>query len=89
MSAAGPSREPGALRRLYQGWLQIAARFGEAQTLVLLFLVYVCVLGPMALVTMLARRDLLDKRSVGSPGSAWRPADTESRPGLERAGRMF
>ncbi len=89
MSAVSPTTAPGPVRRLYEGWLQIAARFGEAQTLVLLFLIYVCVLGPMALVATLARRDLLDKRSVGKPGSAWRAADTQSRPDIERAGRMF
>ena len=35
-------------RRLYEGWLVIAAHFGEIQTLVIVGVVYVFVLGPLA-----------------------------------------
>ena len=49
-------------RRLYEGWLAIAIRFGEVQTLVILAVVYGLVIGPMALVIAAARRDLLHKR---------------------------
>ena len=81
--------KPGFLRRLYLGWLEVAARFGEVQTLVLLFYVYGLVIGPMATVAGVARRDLLKKRGLKQPGSAWNPADTVSQPDLDRARRMF
>jgi hypothetical protein len=76
-------------RRLYLGWLAIAARFGESQTLVVIALVYALVIGPVALGLAAARRDLLHKRDLGGEGSAWSEADTESRPDLERAKRLF
>jgi hypothetical protein len=65
-------------RRLWNGWLAVAARFGEAQTLTLMGLVYAFVIGPAALGTRLAGRDLLDKRRLRLSGSAWREPD--SRP---------
>jgi hypothetical protein len=86
-----PAGAPGASfwRRLYLGWLAIAARFGEAQTLVVLTLVYTLVIGPVALGIAVARRDLLHKRDLGGAGSAWSEADTESKPDVERAKRLF
>ena len=81
--------QPGFFRRLYLGWLEVAARFGEAQTLVILFLVYTAVIGPMAIVVGLARRDLLHKRGLRAAGTAWNAADTVAAPDLERARRMF
>jgi hypothetical protein len=75
-------------RRLLHGWLEIAGHFGEVQTLVLLGIVYVFVIGPFAVVARLAGRDFLAKRKLREPGSAWRPADTT--PGdLERAKHPF
>jgi hypothetical protein len=76
-------------RRLYQGWLLIAAHFGEIQTLVIVAVVYLFVLGPLATGAAAARRDLLAKRGFGETRSAWTPADTVSSPDLERAGRLF
>ena len=75
-------------RRLLAGWNAIVARFGFAQTLVILALFYTLIIGPAALVAMLARRDLLDRRGLRVDGSAWRPADTAA-PDLERAKRSF
>jgi hypothetical protein len=91
VKAQAPLAQPGApfWRRLYLGWLAIAARFGESQTLVVLGLVYALVIGPVALGLAAARRDLLHKRGLGGQGSAWSEADTESRPDLERAKRLF
>jgi hypothetical protein len=75
-------------RRLLQGWLGVASRFGEVQTLVLLGLVYLAVIGPVALGARVAGRDFLDKRRLREAGSAWRDADTT--PGdLERARHPF
>lgn len=91
MAATGEQREeaPGFFRRLYEGWLLIAAHFGEVQTNVILFLIYSLIIGPMATVAGLLRRDLLKKRGLGELGSAWNEADTVTSPDLERARRMF
>jgi len=72
-------------RRLYEGWLVIAGHFGEVQTMVVIGLSYVFVIGPVALV--MGRKDLLHKRAL-APGSAWNDADS-TKPDLERAKRMF
>jgi hypothetical protein len=76
-------------RRLYEGWLVIAAHFGEIQTQILVALIYAFAIGPMAIGIALARRDLLHKRELHAPGSAWNEADTVRKPDLARARRMF
>ena len=75
-------------RRFYGGWLEIAARFGQVQTLLVLTIVYTLVLGPVALVIFAFRRDLLQKRGLHLSGSAWSEADTAGAH-LERAKRLF
>jgi hypothetical protein len=75
-------------RRLYGGWLEIAARFGEVQTLLVLAIVYTLVLGPVALVLLALRRDLLQRRGLHVSGSAWSEADSAGAD-LERARRLF
>ena len=80
---------PSFWRRLYGGWLAIAACFGQVQTLVILFLVYALVIGPMAVVIAATRKDLLHKRGLRLPDTAWRNADTVKKPDLERARRLF
>jgi hypothetical protein len=75
-------------RRLYAGWLEIAARFGEVQTLLVVTMVYTLVLGPVALLLYALRRDLLRKRGLRVRGSAWSEADSASAD-LERAKRLF
>jgi hypothetical protein len=69
--------------------MEVALRFGEVQTTLVVTLVYALVLGPMATAVGVARRDLLDKRSLHGPGSAWREADSVKTPDLERARRLF
>ncbi len=71
-------------RRLLNGWMAIAGRFGFVQTLVILGLFYVFLIGPIATGAALARRDLLGKRGLREAGTAWRDADT-AKPDLERA----
>lgn len=71
-------------RRLYDGWMLVAARFGAVQTLIILSVFYVLLLGPVALLQGAGRRDPLDKRQLRSGGSAWRDADS-SGADLERA----
>jgi hypothetical protein len=75
---------PSIGRRLLAGWNAIVARFGFAQTLVILAGFYAFVIGPGALVVSLARRDLLDRRRLRAGDSAWRSADSAA-PDLERA----
>jgi hypothetical protein len=75
-------------RRFYGGWLEIAVRFGQVQTLLVLTIVYTLVLGPVAVVLFIIRRDLLQKRGLHLPGSAWSEADSAGAD-LERAKRLF
>jgi hypothetical protein len=75
---------PQGWRRLLAGWMAITARFGFAQTLVILALTYALVIGPVALAFGLARRDLLERRGLRAGGSAWHDADSAA-PDLERA----
>ena len=71
-------------RRLLNGWMAIVGRFGFVQTLLLLVLLYLFMIGPVSIVMALARRDLLSKRGLGEDGSAWCEADT-APPDLERS----
>jgi hypothetical protein len=64
--------------------MAIAGRFGFVQTMLLLVLFYIVLIGPVWAGTALARRDFLSKRGLGAEGSAWRDADTAA-PDLERA----
>ncbi|MDJ0849689.1 MAG: hypothetical protein QNK04_15060 [Myxococcota bacterium] len=70
--------------RLLAGWNAIVARFGFAQTLVILALFYALMIGPVAIVASLARRDLLDRRRLRIAGSAWRSTESAGAD-LERA----
>jgi hypothetical protein len=76
-------------RRLYEGWLLIAAQFGEVQTLIIVSLVYTGVMGPVALIIAAGRGDPLHKRGLRLPGTAWREADSTGAPDVERAKRLF
>jgi hypothetical protein len=76
--------EKGLWRRLLAGWNAIAGRFGVVQTLVILGLFYVALIGPLALGALVGRSDHLQKRRLDSGASAWCDADT-APPDLERA----
>jgi len=71
-------------KRLFQGWMVITARFGFVQTLVILALFYVFLIGPIALGSALGRADFLNKRGLRQGATAWNAADA-SKPDLERA----
>lgn len=79
-----PVAEESLRLRLGHGWMAIVARFGHAQTLVMLGFLYAFLIGPAALIVALLGRDLLEKRSPQGAPSAWRDADS-SAPSLERA----
>ncbi len=76
------------LRRLLAGWQEIAFRFGEVQTLVILCLFYAILIGPASVIGFLGRQDLLHKRDLGASDSAWNEADT-AKPELERVKHQF
>jgi len=71
-------------KRLFRGWMLITARFGFVQTLVILALFYLFLIGPIALGSRLARADFLHKRGLRQGASAWDASDT-AKPDLERA----
>jgi len=75
-------------RRLLDGWMQIAAHFGEVQTLVLMALIYAFVFGPAAVISRSFGSDFLGKRGLGETGSAWRDSDTRP-PELENVKQPF
>jgi hypothetical protein len=79
----------GLAGRLKQGWLELAGHFGEIQTLLIVCVVYLFVIGPTALIATLIGRDLLAKRGFDGPASAWNDADSVSNPDLARAKRLF
>jgi hypothetical protein len=76
-------------RRLYEGWLLIAAQFGEVQTLIVVAIVYAAVIGPVAVAMRAGRGDPLHTRALRAQGSAWLDADSVAAPDLERAKRLF
>lgn len=71
-------------RRLLNGWMVIAARFGYVQTLMLLVFTYAILIGPVGIAVFIGRGDMLSKRGLKAAGSAWLEADT-AKPDLERA----
>jgi len=75
---------PGLGRRLLNGWMVIAARFGYVQTLMLLVFTYAILIGPVGIGVFIGRGDMLSKRGLKAAGSAWLKADT-AKPDLERA----
>jgi hypothetical protein len=68
--------------------MQIVARFGEVQTLVLLGLIYVLVFGPASLVARALGSDFLSRRGLGEKDTAWRAADSRP-PELENVKQPF
>ena len=77
-------RAPSLGRRLVNGWMTIAGRFGSVQTLMILTMTYVLLIGPVGLVLAIGRNDPLAKRGLKAAESAWLEADT-AKPDLERA----
>ena len=77
-------RAPSLGRRLLNGWMTIAGRFGSVQTLMILVMMYVLLIGPVGLVLAIGRSDPLAKRGLKAVESAWLEADT-AKPDLERA----
>ncbi len=81
-------RAPSLGRRLLNGWMTIAGRFGSVQTLLILVVTYVLLFGLGGLVLAIGRSDPLAKRGLKAAESAWLDADT-AKPDLERAKLHF
>ncbi len=77
-------KAPSLGRRLLIGWATIAGRFGAVQTLMILSMTYVLLIGPVGLALAIGRSDPLAKRGLRAVESAWLEADT-AKPDLERA----
>ncbi len=77
-------KAPSLGRRLLNGWMAIAGRFGSVQTLMILVVTYVLLFGVGGLVLAIGRSDPLAKRGLKAAESAWLDADT-AKPDLERA----
>lgn len=79
MGVARPSRREATplWRRLLQGWQGIAARFGFAQTQVLLTVIYLAALGPIGAVLRITRGDPLEKRPLPPDRSGWNDIERE------------
>ena len=77
-------KAPSLGRRLLNGWMTIAGRFGSVQTLMILVMMYVLVIGPVGLALAIVRSDPLAKRGLKVSQSVWLDADT-AKPDLERA----
>ncbi len=75
------------LKLLYKYWMKFAKVLGRIQTVILLFLIFFLVIGPITLISFICRKDFLDKRFVDKE-SYWhhRPSDD---PGLESLKRQF
>ena len=71
-------------RKLLNGWMAIAGRFGFCQTLVILAFFYAVLVGPVAGFLAFGGRDYMGRRGIGASGTAWREADS-AEPDLERA----
>ncbi len=77
-------KAPSPGRRLLIGWATIAGRFGAVQTLMILSMTYVLLIGPVGLAFAIGRSDPLAKRGLRAVESAWLEADS-AKPDLERA----
>jgi len=64
--------------------MAIAGRFGGVQTLMLLVIFYLLLIGPISLLQAAGRRDQLDKRALWRKESAWQESDSGGND-LERA----
>ena len=84
MSSDTTGQAIGPRQRLYEGWMRIVARFASTQTLLLLVIFYVVLIGPTSLVQRIGRRDALGKGGLGTQDSAWQPSESGGTD-LERA----
>ena len=75
------------LKKIYQYWLAFGHVIGVVMAPIQLMLVYLLVFGPARLFTMMAGKDLLDRRMTPAP-SFWRIKEPH-HVSLEDARRQF
>ena len=67
------------LKKLWSGWMWLAAKVGHFNSLVLLTVFFVGVVGPMNLLSRLFRADLLKLRKpADKDASYWLPARSDN-----------
>jgi len=76
------------ISRVKDGWLLFARTLGRVNTIILLTLVYVVIIGPMALLVKILRKDLLQKKKNATLTSYWRER-ASNEPTIERHKYQF
>ena len=71
------------LSRIKDGWMLFARALGRVNTIILLTLVYLVIIGPMALLARMFRKDLLQKKKHSMKTTYWLNRAT-NEPTLER-----
>jgi hypothetical protein len=71
------------INRIKNGWLLFARTLGRVSTIILLTLIYLLVIGPMALYVKILGKDLLQKKNYAAKTSYWRDR-VSSEPTIER-----
>ena len=71
----------------YKGWMAFAHALGFVNTMVLLTLAYLIIIGPIAIVLWFARRDFLE-RKLHRGSSYWREHELTQNT-IETAQRQF
>lgn len=60
------------INRMKEGWFLFARMLSRVSTIILLTLIYVLVIGPMALDAKIFGKDLLQKKNLSAKTSYWR-----------------
>ena len=76
------------ISRIKDGWMYFARTLGRVNTIILLTLVYVVIIGPMALLVKILRKDLLQKKMNSTLTSYWR-GRASNEPTIERHKYQF
>jgi len=63
------------LKALWEGWKRIAHRIGVVQTAIMMTVFYFLILGPVSLISLLLRKDMLHMRPAA--GSTYRPHEKQ------------
>jgi hypothetical protein len=71
------------ISRIKDGWMYFARTLGRVNTIILLTLVYLLIIGPMALLAKIFRKDLLQKKKQSMETTYWRDRATNA-PTIER-----
>jgi len=71
------------ISRIKDGWMLFARTLGRVTTIILLTLVYLVIIGPMALLAKMLRKDLLQKKKNSIKTTYWLNRAT-NEPTLER-----